>query len=376
MRIWILAGEPSGDEHGAGLAAALRRHAPEAQIIGTGSDRMRAAGVEIVADPTRFASIGFVDAARNYRHYAALFRRLCDLLRTRRPDVVVLVDFAEFNLRFARRLAAHEVPAAYYIPPQVWAWRPGRARAIGRRCREVLAIFPFEPEFYARYGVHATFVGHPLVEQLAGVCPAHDLRDGRPIVALLPGSRRTQFAALLPRMAQAAARVPGPRYVVAAAPALDPAWVERLRRSQARNIEVLRGRARELLAAADAALVASGTATLEAAILGVPMAVTYWVQPVAAFAAAPLLRTPYLALPNIVAGREIVPERYQWRARPEELAAALREILSPERAARMRRDLAEVRARLGPPGASERAAQRVLALARGAPAPGRTDPRA
>jgi lipid-A-disaccharide synthase len=350
--ILIIAGESSGDLHGANLARELAALAPGARLVGAGGPRMRDAGVELAAD--------------------ALYRRLLALVNRERPDAAVLIDFPDFNLRFAPRLKERGIPTAYYISPQVWAWRPGRARTIGRLADRLLVIFDFEVAFYRKYGVSARHVGHPLMDAMAGILarPAAKgdlgVEADETLVGLMPGSRAPQFARIAPVVLGAAERIaaarPRARFVLAAAPALPPALVRRALRSCRAPVSVAIGRSLELLSAADLAIVASGTATLEAAILGTPMIVTYRVNPLTAFLLGPLVRTDAFAMANIVAGRRVVPELLQSEATAERLAAEAERLLAGDALARMRADLRCVRERLGGPGASRRAAEEVLGM--------------
>ncbi|HXG60907.1 MAG TPA: lipid-A-disaccharide synthase [Planctomycetota bacterium] len=368
--ILIVAGETSGDLHGANLARALRTLDPSVRLAGAGGAYLRAAGVETLADPTDHASVGIVEAFRNFHRYAQLYRKLQSALRALRPDAAVLIDSPDFNLRFAARAADHGVPVVYYVSPQIWAWRPGRIRVIRRLVRKMLVILDFEERLYRDAGVDVTFVGHPLLDAARPVDREAVRREfgGDPLIGLLPGSRASQFAALFPilrRAAELIARdVPGARFVVACAPAIDP------RRAEGAGFAVVHNRTPEVMAASDLLLTASGTATLEAAIYGTPMIVTYRLNPLTALTLGPLIRVKHYALVNIVAGREIMPEYYQFRARPELIAREAVAILREGRLPGMRRALEEVRRRLGEPGASLRAAREVLAVARERRRPG------
>jgi lipid-A-disaccharide synthase len=367
MKVLLVTGEASGDLYGSLVARELAALRPGVQLLGAGSARMREAGVRILGDPTAFASIGAVEALKNLGHYRALLRTLTEALAAERPDVLVLVDFPDFNLRLAPAAARLGIPIVYYISPQLWAWRYGRIRQIGRLVRKVLVIFPFEEELYRREGIPVRFVGHPMLDVVASRGRPADLRaelgvaPGEPLVGLLPGSRLKQYRTLLPRMAEAArlAATERPRaaFVVAQAPTIPP------EAGGAGGIPVARDRIHDVLGSADALLTASGTATVEAALYGVPMVVTYWVHPVAALTLGPLVRVPHYAMVNLLAGRRLVPELYQFRARPRLLAEALSELLQPDRREAIRWGLARVRDSLGGPGASRRAAEEILAAA-------------
>jgi lipid-A-disaccharide synthase len=364
--ILIVAGEASGDLHGAGLARAIQEQAPGAALLGAGGDKMRAAGVELVAETTKHAAVGIVEAFHNLHHYSKLYRTLQSVLKRRRPDVVVLIDFPDFNLRFAERVKDHGIPIAYYISPQIWAWRAGRMKDIKRLVTKMIVIFDFEEKLYRDAGVDAVFVGNPLLDHL----PAPDREaarrefGGKPLIGLLPGSRRKSFAALYPLMLKSAELIakelPDARFVVACARGLDPKAAKAKAEKARAAVQVVWDRTPEVQAASDLLLTASGTSTLEAALHGTPMIVTYKLNPLTVMTLGPLIRTRTFALVNIVAGREIMPEYYQSKAKPSLLAREALSILKDGRLESMRADLADVRRRLGSPGASQRAAREVL----------------
>lgn len=374
--ILIVAGEASGDLHGANLARELKRREPGVVLLGAGGPRMKDAGVELLAETTRHAAVGIVEAFHHLHHYAKLYRQLQSVLKSRRPDAVVLIDFPDFNLRLAERVHDHGIPVVYYISPQVWAWRPGRIKQIRRVVSKMVVILDFEEKLYRDAGVPVAFVGHPLLDALKQVDREglrKELRAGSgPLVGLLPGSRAKQFASLFPILLKAAGRiageVPGVRFVVACARGINPKAALDRRAKAPAPFEVVWDRTPEVLGSADLVITASGTATLEAALYGVPMIVTYKVSNLSALTLGPLIRVKNYALVNIVAGREIMPEYYQFRAKPELIAKEAVSILTDSaRRESMRRELAEVRRKLGEPGASRRAAEQVLEVA----APGR-----
>ncbi len=357
----VVAGETSGDIHGANLARALRQLAPDIRLAGAGGVHMRRAGVEIVADPTGHASIGIVEAFRNMHDYARLYRLLQSALRKLRPSAAVLIDSPDFNLRFAERVVDAGVPVIYYISPQIWAWRPGRVRTIKRLVTKMLVILDFEEKIYRDAGVNVTYVGHPLLDAAREVdreAVRREFGNPRLLIGLLPGSRRKQFELLFPVLKEASELIsrelPEARFRVACAPAIDP------RLAMGRGLDVVWDRTAEVIAASDLLIAASGTATLEAAIYGTPMIVTYKLNPVAALALGPLVRLKDYSLVNLVAGRRIMPEFYQFKARPRLIAREAVSIIKEGRLPEMRRSLAEVRRKLGEPGASRRAAEEIL----------------
>jgi lipid-A-disaccharide synthase len=343
---------------------------------------MAAAGMEVVADPTAHAVVGTSEAVGRvpalYRAYRALVHRL----RADRPRVLVVIDFPEFNMRLARQARRAGVPVVFFIPPQVWAWRRGRVRLIARLASRVLAVFPFEPPMYEAAGAPVEFVGHPLLDVLP---PGLDRARARlglgiepdlSVVGLFPGSRREEITRLLPAMLDAARRLvaldgPTPRFALGLAPSVDRRLVEALlataERAGGPPVEILEHRTYELMAAADAILITSGTATLEAALLGAPMVVCYRVSRFTELISRLLIRIPRISLPNIVAGRDVVPELLQREVTGARLAQEARRLLAePAVAAAQRAAFAELRGRLGEPGVGRRAARAVLAVARAA----------
>ena len=381
--IMLSAGETSGDLHGGTLCRALRALEPGVGLVGMGGPRMAAAGMEVVADPTAHAVVGTSEAVGRlpglYRAYRALVRRL----REAPPRALVIIDFPEFNMRLARQAHRAGVPVIYFIPPQVWAWRRGRARLIARLASRVLAVFPFELPLYRAAGAAVDFVGHPLLDVLPvglerrAARAVLGLGPDASVVGLFPGSRREEVSRLLPAMLDAARRLAGPagagarRFLVGLAPSVDRAHVEGLiaasRGAGGPEVQVLRERTYEVMVAADAILIASGTATLEAALLGAPMVVCYRVSRFTEAISRVLIRIPWISLPNIVAGRTVVPELLQGAATGERLAAEARRLLTePGAAAAQRAAFADLRAHLGEPGVGPRAARAVLDAARAA----------
>ena len=396
----VVAGEASGDLHGARLLAELRRLVPGLRAFGLGGAELRAAGLDAVADSSEVAVVGVVEVLKVLPRVRQVFAALLAEVDRRRPRAAVLIDFPDFNLRLAGRLARRGIPVIYYISPQVWAWRRGRVRTIARRVDLMLVLFPFEVDFYRRSGVRAVHVGHPLVDEVPRLPSAWDreLAAGDPYrLALLPGSRRGEVEALLPAMLEAAARVAAELPVAVSlirAPGIPEAvlaeHVEAFRRRAAGDR--MRGRhgpdtpsgggggaelpvrvesADRFGAIADShlALCASGTATLEVGLLGTPMVVLYRLAHWSYLLAKLLVRLPNFAMVNLVLGREVVPELLQGEAEPERIGAeALRLLADSEARARMRAGLAELRPRLGEGGASARAARQVAeVLARARP---------
>jgi lipid-A-disaccharide synthase len=374
--VLLVAGEASGDLHAATLARALAELEPRLRVAGMGGARMAAAGVRLLHRVERVAVVGGTEAVGRLPALWRAFRALRRHLEERRPGVLVLVDFPEFNMRLARVARRLGVPVVYFIAPQVWAWRGHRVRALARDVSRVLAIFPFEVGLYQEAGVPVEFVGHPLLDVLPVLaredCRAGLAGPGELLVGLLPGSRdaevRRHLPVLLAAVRRVAERHPGIRLALPVAPTIEPRRVEAAVRAAALPVHVLPGPAYRVMAAADLLLVASGTATLEAACYGAPMVVVYRLSAPSYGLARLLVRgVSHISLPNILAGREVVRELIQGRATGDAVAAAALALLDDEEArAAQRAALLEVRARLGEPGASRRAARAVLQERNGA----------
>lgn len=370
----LVAGEASGDLHGATLSRALQRQGPGWRLVGMGGPRMAEAGVRLLADTVSHAVVGAGEALSRLPRLFRAFRTLRKEVMAQRPRAVVLIDFPEFNLRLARVAKRLRIPVIYFIPPQVWAWRRGRARLVARLATEILAVFPFEPRIYEAAGARVEFVGHPLLDVLPNGLSRKDARPAlrvpldATLIGLLPGSRREEVERLLPPMAEAARRIretiPQARFLVAPATSVDPALVERLLRNAPLELLQVRGRTYEVMAAADLLLVASGTATLEAALIGTPMVVCYRVSRLTGMIARLLIRIPWVSLANIVSGRAVVPELLQDNATGLRLAEEAVSLLrNPEALKAQRLAFAELKGALGTPGVGERAARRILEVA-------------
>lgn len=368
--LMVVAGEASGDLHGATLARALVRLAPETALVGMGGDRMGSAGVRLLAGIEEGSVVGISEVARRLPALLRALRRLGRHLAESRPSGLVLIDFPDFNLRLARRASALGIPVIYFIPPQVWAWRRGRLRTIARHVSRVLAVFPFEVGLYQEAGVPVEFVGHPLLDVLPPLDRA-EARQGHAseretLIGLLPGSRSEEVRRHLPVLLEAAAMIharrPGTRVVLALAPTIPikavAPWLQRGRV----EVRVVTGETYRVMAGADLLLAASGTATLEAAWFGTPMVVLYRVSRLSYLIGRLLVRgVTHISLPNIIAGRGVVPELIQHAATPVALAGeGLALLEDPAARAAQLGGLQEVRARLGQPGAAERAARAIL----------------
>ncbi|MCB9193728.1 MAG: lipid-A-disaccharide synthase [Flavobacteriales bacterium] len=361
-RVYIIAGEASGDLHGASLVRALRTAHPEVNVRAWGGDRMAAAGAEVVKHIRDLAFMGFSEVLLNLRTILGNISWCEKDITAWKPDAIVLIDYPGFNLRIATFAKEQGIPVVYYISPQVWAWKKGRVRRIRRDVDHMFVILPFEKDWYAEQGMEVEFVGHPLLDAIAqeGERPLEALpgADGRPVIALLPGSRRQEIGRMLPVMLQAAADHNDHQVVVAAAPSIpDEVYLQLIGRA---DVLLLRDRTYDILRHARAALVTSGTATLETALFGVPEVVCYAGGAINVWLARRLIKVPFISLVNLIMGREVVREMIQDDVRADRLRAELDKLL-PEGRPRsdMITDLRQLREKLGGAGASARVADRL-----------------
>jgi lipid-A-disaccharide synthase len=367
----MVAGEASGDEQASRLAAAMLARDPSLEIYGAGGAAMRAAGVATIVDTAELSIMGVSELGGSLRRVWRAYRRLvAELHGPRRPDLVVLVDFPDFNLRIAKVAHRAGVPVLYYVSPQVWAWRRGRIRKICRRVDRLIALFPFEVELYRAHGLDARFVGHPLAEDVRATRGRdetrrlHGLPLDRHLVALLPGSRAKEVRAVLPVMLGAAGVLAGrAAFAIARAPGLATGVIEELVSHAGVDVAIVERDTYNLLAASDAAAVTSGTATVECALLGCPMVVVYRMSRTSFAVARTLVRVPHIAMPNLILGGRVVPELVQAEATADHVAAELARYLdSGEHRERVAQRLAEIRHTLVVPGAAARAAELALEM--------------
>ena len=369
--VMIVAGEASGDLHGAKLVEALRAKESSIFFCGIGGDAMEQAGVRILTHAAAMAVVGITEVVSKipvlYRSMSTAKR----VLKSLKPELLILIDFPDFNIHLAGTAKRLGIPVLYYISPQIWAWRSGRVKKIGRRIDHMAVILPFEEAFYKNSGVPATFVGHPLMD---GMNPEDPLAGGRPsgqpkVLGLVPGSRDREVTRHLPVMAQAAirllARHPDLQILISCAPTVPREFIEQLLAAYppARQWEIVSGGVHEVLTRSDLIVAASGTVTLEATIQGTPMVIIYRTSPLSYLFAKALVRVKYAGLVNLIAGKELVPELIQGAADPGALADTVSEMLDePRKLERMRSELLTIRRHLGGAGASNRVADIALTM--------------
>jgi lipid-A-disaccharide synthase len=371
-KVLISCGEPSGDLYAGALTRELQELSPGVQVHGFGGDRLRAAGATLVGDYRGLTVTGLVEALRVLPRSYAMYRRLLRAARDLRPDVLVVIDFPDFNFRLAASVRALGIPIVYYIPPQLWAWRSGRMKTLQRLADRILVIFPFEPEIYARAQTQATFVGHPLVDLARSSQPREmflaslGLSAARPVLALLPGSRPNEVSQILSRLVDAVGlmteQLPSLQVLLARAPNLSDDLFAPVAGSRV-PIRVVEGQTDDVLAACDAVITASGTATVQAAIHERPMVIVYRVAPLTWALGRRLVHLDTFGMVNLVAGRRVAPELIQHDFTPGAVASQALRLLAPgDERSRTIAAMREVREKLGGEGASRRAAQAVLEL--------------
>jgi lipid-A-disaccharide synthase len=375
MRVMLSCGEASGDLYAGALTEELRRLDSRAEVFGFGGPRFAAAGGQLAGSFEGLTVTGLTEALRVLPRSYAMLRRLVRTARERRPDVFVAIDFPDFNFRLIAALRQLGIPIVYYVSPQLWAWRAGRMETMKQQVDKVLVIFPFEEAIYQRAGVPVEFVGHPLVDLAKAMEPRsaflreRGLVPDAPTVALLPGSRPNELERIVPVMVDALprirARVPDVQFVVACAPTLAEAAFAPLAAAGLPTTALVRDRADDVLASSDVVITASGTATVQAAVHERPMVVVYRLSPLTYRLGKPFVTVEMYAMPNLVAGRRIVPELIQEQLTAEAIADETVSFLADrEKHARTREALRRVREALGAPGASARAAEAVLQVAR------------
>ncbi|MCQ9207783.1 MAG: lipid-A-disaccharide synthase [Omnitrophica bacterium] len=370
-RIMIIAGESSGDFHSASLIHALKTMDSDLEISGIGGERMRQAGAKIYVDISELSIIGFTGVLANLKKIKQAFSTVLSAIDAQAPDVCVLVDYPGFNLKLASELKKRKIPVIYYISPQIWAWWPGRIKTIKRLVDKMIVVFKFEEALYKEYGVDVSFVGHPLLDKAYPQISREDflkklgLSSHKQTIGLMPGSRRIEVERILPILLKSAKiirqKLPQVQFALLKAPGLaDNIFQAKIKKFDL-PVVLCENQTYEFLNSCDFALVASGTATLETAIMQTPMAIVYNVSFLNWLIARMLIRLPFIGLVNVVAGKKIIPEFIQFQARPKSIAGCVLETLgSQEKLAKIKAELEKVRASLGTSGASERAAKLIL----------------
>ncbi len=367
MKLAVVAGEASGDLHASEVIRELKKLTP-LQAFGIGGDLLEREGVTILHHAREMGIVGLFNVLRHLPMFRRVFNDLIDRIERERPDVVLLIDYPEFNMRVAKRCKELGLRVVYYISPQLWAWRQGRVRHIEKYVDRMVVIFPFEKDFYQKHDVPVAYVGHPLIEQLSHI--ERRPRDPNVLrIALLPGSRRMEVHSLLPPMLDAfeilrREGVDGRRVEasIIQAPTISHATLARIVREKGIEVSIIPNDQGEAVAAADISLSSSGTATLESAILGTPVVVMYRLSRLTYALAKKLVRLPHFSLVNIVAGRDVVPELIQRDVNGPRIAAEVRKMVAPETYREICAALAEVRARLGEPGTAARVAQEIITM--------------
>jgi len=373
-RVIVIAGETSGDCHGAHLVRAMREKDPGLSFSGIGGERLAAEGLDLVMDAHELSVVGITEVFAKLPKVLAAVSAIKRMLRQDRPALVILIDFPDFNLHIARHAHKQGVPVLYYISPQIWAWRSGRIQKIRQYVDQMAVILPFEADYYRRRNVSATFVGHPLLDYYQEPAePGAQEKGAGLTVGLLPGSRYGEIGKNLPIMLAAATRIrtgvadtlPDIRFQVSVAPGIDREWMEAFVQPYASNcpITLFSGPVREVFEHSELILAASGTVTLETAIFGVPMIIIYRISPVSYYLGRALVNVDHIGLVNIIAGERVVPELIQDAANPPEIARTATALLKdPEKRKQVRARLQSVRHRLGTPGAAARTADIALGM--------------
>lgn len=374
--VLIIAGEASADLHGSNLVLAMKRQDPDISFCGIGGQKMEAAGVKILFPSSKMAVVGITEVFSRLSYILKAYRQLKKMLTEADPDLIILIDYPDFNIRLAGVAKRYGVPVLYYISPQVWAWRKGRIKTIADRVDRMSVILPFEGAYYEQCGLRTDYVGHPLMDSVPqGLNPTEvklelGLHCDGPVLGLLPGSRVEEIKNLLPAMVEAAEilslRHKGLTCILPLASTVPPGLVEAEINHSPVNIKLIQGKIYEALVACDAAMLASGTVTLEAAILGTPMIIAYRVSPLSYWIGKMVVKVPFIGLVNLVAEKAVVPELIQNQVTPDRLAEEADAILKDgPRRKNMIEDLEMVKERLGPGGASEKTAKVAIGMMAG-----------
>ena len=370
-RVLVVAGEASGDLHGGFLVQELQRQLPGVDVAAVGGNHLRACGIDILADVRLLSAAGLVEIVSSLRRHHRVMELLKQQMDQQRPDVVVLVDYPGFNLFVAKEAKKRGIPVFFYIAPQVWAWGKGRAKKMERLIERLAVIFPFEEAIFNAHGRNfARYVGHPLVDELhvsgtrEQIRERHGLSLDQPLLVLMPGSRRSEVKLLLPSMLQAAQQLKsdGWQVVLLKAPTIDRSYLEEVMGGRPLTVALVDGDAYNLLHAADAGVIASGTATLEAALLGCPHVILYRFSSLTYLIARLVIGRRIIGLPNVILGRSLFPELIQRDVTAANIVRSVRRIVADRGA--FDQSVAELQATMGPPGASRRAAEELVELIR------------
>jgi len=372
-RVMIVAGEASGDLHGSNLVKAIHCIDPQIRFYGIGGEKLRSAGVEIVSDLSEMAVVGLTEVLSKLGFILGVRRKLKKILQEKHTDLLILIDYPDFNLSLAKEARKNGVKVFYYISPQVWAWRKGRIYKIAKLVDRMAVILPFEAAIYEGVKLDVSFVGHPLLDAIKKkytceeALKKFDLREGTTTVGILPGSRDSEVKRLLPAMLKAAEiledRLPSVQFVLPLAGTLDHDFVAGIVDQSSANVKIIKDNVYDVIGLSDIAMVASGTATLETAFLGIPMIIVYKISTLSYLIGRAIINVDNIGLVNIIAGKTVVPELVQGDANPERMADEVYDILtSGARMNEMKRDLIDVSKKLGGPGASKRAAELVCEM--------------
>jgi lipid-A-disaccharide synthase len=375
-KIMISVGEASGDLHGASVAHALKTIQPNIKMFGMGGKAMSEAGVEIVYDIADLGVIGFVEVVKNLPRLFKLRDNLAELMEREKPDALVIIDYPDFNMRLAKIAKEKGIPVISYISPSVWAWRKGRAKEVAKIVEKVAAIFPFEADVYKEAGANVAFVGHPLLDIVkpamskADAYQCFEADPAKPIVLLLPGSRQQEIISLLPVMLSAAEKiaekVPECQFFLPVASTISREMLHSIIKQYKVTVILTEKNTYDLMNIGNVAIAASGTVTLEASLLNLPTVIIYKLAAFTYFLGKLLVKIPYISLPNIIAGRKVVPELLQYAVTADNIAKETVPILLDSHLHKaMLKDLAEVKQKLGSVGAVERVAKEILLVAKG-----------
>ena len=366
----IIAGEASGDLHGSNLVSALKAFLPHSRFSGMGGSRMREEGVDTLFGIERMGTVGIVEVLGEFDHYYKVYRTLMKEIASRRYDAIILIDYPTLNLRLAKQGRCFDCPVFFFISPQIWAWRKGRIRDIRKSVRKMFVILPFEEKLYLDAGVDAEFLGHPFIDMVHPSRPREESREkyslnaGVKTIGLLPGSRINEVNSLLDVMIQAAEKIRSElgscQFLLPIADSINPDLIRQRLGANPLGIQLIQGETYDVMNSCDTLIIASGSATLEAGILGCPMVIVYKLNPLTHWLARLLIKIPLVGLVNIVAGEEVVPELIQHKVTAENISSEVLAILrTPEKEQAVRERLLKIRKSLGEPGVVKLVAKRI-----------------